>query len=669
MRSADGIMSPSCDARDAPLRQPWSMLLDDLVLEVLCLICQELDLRSIISLRQVSLFFSDLTHSRALWLSFLRSRLSEGCFLPHYIQDYRQLDTDTLESLVHRLTTLLPKWTSMSSAPATLVRLDLSLSVTWVQLVAGTWLLVASSNDRESQLSCYDLATPGTTHAYLPGCVRTAKAEIQDDGIVLALGLTHEAHALHVVTLRKPASETRNIFCQLAQLQGSSHVLMLSGDFVGCAVRGALNTPHLFNWRTGVVYEMEPPPGGLDLPVRRSVPHLMVLWGDQLVVVRTNCLEIYDMWHDTSTASFSQLIEVSGIWEVSVCSPVDAAPQSLSLVAISPAGIEMLSLHKLDDTIQLDQAVLVQMPTRPEPGTRQLPAIEHPLICSLRVGASGRRMLWISAAEASADALKYSLRLFQAPITTTIEKHHLCSTFENDEDPALWGVASLDFDDALGLVTVANVFGELAVFDYGSEPPFREHRWTKDLAYSPGPLPPRLSSDPIPLNTLPALRRSMTDEEMCQSRWCLARPPLRNHFPSEYLWAGTPCDDAWLLDHAYGFPGEVLLQAFRDEGDTNETGTEGIVFYVGDRFFYRSDDDCLHPHSCSLPADALDQIIGVAAAAQLPTCATALTVQYAYSNFFAREGGEWLWDGSEYGLRRNRWDELCARGGRPAVGW
>ncbi|KAF7319516.1 hypothetical protein HMN09_00290800 [Mycena chlorophos] len=540
------------------------MLLDDLVLEVLCLICQELDLRSIISLRQVSRFFSDLTHSRALWLSFLRSRLSEGCFLPHYIQDYRQLDTDTLESLVHRLTTLLPKWTSMSSVPATLVRLDLSLSVTWVQLVAGTWLLVASSNDCESKLSCYDLAvkpTQGTTHAYLPGRVRTAKAEIQEDGVVLALGLAHEAQAVYVVTLHKPANETRNVFCQLAQLQGSSHVLMLSGDFVGCAVRGGLNTPHLFNWRTGAVYEMEPPPGGLDLPVRRSVPHLMVLWGDQLVVVRTNHLEIYDIRHDTRTASFSQVIEVSGIWEVSVCSPLDATPQSLSLVAISPAGIEMLSLHKLDETIDLDQSVLVQMPTRPEPGTRQLPAIEHPLICSLRVGASGRRMLWISAAEASADALKYPLRLFQAPITTgtttdPIENHHLCSTFENDEDPAIWGVASLDFDDALGLVTVANVFGELAVFDYGSEPPFREHRWTKDLACSPGPLPPRLSSEPIPLSLLPALRRSMTDEEMYQSRWCPARPPLRNHFPSEYLWAGTPCDDAWLLDYAYG---EVLI--------------------------------------------------------------------------------------------------------------
>ncbi|KAF7319514.1 hypothetical protein HMN09_00290600 [Mycena chlorophos] len=473
----------------------------------------------------------------------------------------------------------------MSSVPATLVRLDLSLSVTWVQLVAGTWLFVASSNDRESKLSCYDLAvkpTQGTTHAYLPGRVRTAKAEIQEDGVVLALGLAHEAQAVYVVTLRKPESETPNVFCQLAQLQGSSHVLMLSGNFVGCAVRGGLNIPHLFNWRTGVVYEMEPPPGGLDLPARRSVPHLMVLWGDQLVVVRTNHLEIYDIRHDTRTASFSQVIEVSGIWEVSVCSPVDAPPQSLSFVAISPAGIEMLSLHKLDDTIQLDQSVLVQMPTRPEPGTRRLPAIEHPLICSLRVGASGRRMLWISAAEASADALKYPLRLFQAPITTgtTTENHHLCSTFENDEDPALWGVASLDFDDALGLVTVANVFGELAVFDYGSEPPFREHRWTKDLACSPGPLPPRLSSvseitvpqlqslnsskDPIPLNTLPALRRSMTDEEMCQSRWCLARPPLRNHFPSEYLWAGTPCDDAWLLNHAYDQPTPAYLEKLED---------------------------------------------------------------------------------------------------------
>nr|GAT57323.1 predicted protein [Mycena chlorophos] len=686
------------------------MLFDELVPEVLLLVCFELDLQSIYSLREVSRFFDRVTRTRVLWLTLLQNALNQGAFIPRYIENHSKLDSHTLESLVHRLTALVPKWsspTTSTSSPTPLMHRYLPLSVTWTRLIAGNWLFVASSDDLQSQLSCYDLAdldsASGTTHAYLPGRVRTALTEIQANGIVLALGLTHEAHAVYVITLRK--RDGRNVFCELARLEGSSHVLMLSGDFVGCAVRGGLNIPHLFNWRAGAVYELAPPPGGLDIPARRCVPHLMTLWNDQLVVVRAHCIEIYQIHHETRAAAFRKAIEVSVIWEINVGSPPDAPTGSLHFVALSPAGIELLSLRDLDaEEPQVDQTRLIQMPCgfsgnfTPTTSWQEPFEADHPLFCNLRVGASGRRMLWTSAVDASIRIDGHPLSLVQAPIAfgEPVDNQQMSTVFA-EKDPALWGLACVDFDDALGLVVVGNIFGELAVFDYGSEPPMGKHRWTKDLADCPEPLPPPLPSKPIPLDLLPALERFMTDEEICKSRaskWGKCErlvprprreatpPPFHDYFPTKFLWEGIPCDEAWLLDRLYGFPGEVLVQTHCYEGDS---GSERVVFCVGDRVLTRDNDVSEDPFSWPL----VDEDVNASGdpdsgdedsvpALQPPICATALTTQFAYTRFFAEEADfrvDFL-SVAELGLGvetmpgpstplRNRWEELRARGGRP----
>lgn len=47
------------------------------------------------------------------------------------------------------------------------------------------------------------------------------------------------------------------MFVRLASLPGMSHIRLLYGDFVGCAMGSNVSIPHLANWRTGVTYALE----------------------------------------------------------------------------------------------------------------------------------------------------------------------------------------------------------------------------------------------------------------------------------------------------------------------------------------------------------------------------------------------------------------------------
>lgn len=39
-----------------------------------------------------------------------------------------------------------------------------------------------------------------------------------------------------------------------------SHIRLLSGDFVGCAVKDDMSIPHLVNWRLGQTYPLDDSP-------------------------------------------------------------------------------------------------------------------------------------------------------------------------------------------------------------------------------------------------------------------------------------------------------------------------------------------------------------------------------------------------------------------------
>ncbi|KAF7307572.1 F-box domain-containing protein [Mycena indigotica] len=274
---------------------PFLELGEDVLLQLFALV----PVGDILSIRQVCTTLNRLTRLRSVWLNQLGWLFLQGVRIPPYIGDYLALDVADLESLVRRLSYASEKWALTGTpSPSRIWPIYLPQSITWLHLTQGRWLFVASSDDKVSKLSCWDIFrifsgnTEPIAEGYLPDKVKTGKVEVQDCDIILALGLGPRINSTCIVTLRK-AHEDYSLV-EIACLPHSTHVLMLSGSFVGCAIRQQSNIPHLIKWREGRVVEIPPPPGGFEAPGRRSVPHLMAFWGDKLVVIRSTTLETYD---------------------------------------------------------------------------------------------------------------------------------------------------------------------------------------------------------------------------------------------------------------------------------------------------------------------------------------------------------------------------------------
>ena len=63
---------------------------------------------------------------------------------------------------------------------------------------------------------------------------------------------------VEIISLRQ--YQGRYVFVRLAHLSGLSHIRLLSGDFVGCAVKDDMNIPHLVNWQSGQTYPLDDSP-------------------------------------------------------------------------------------------------------------------------------------------------------------------------------------------------------------------------------------------------------------------------------------------------------------------------------------------------------------------------------------------------------------------------
>jgi hypothetical protein len=98
----------------------------------------------------------------------------------------------------------------------------------------------------------------------------------------------------------------------------------------------------------------------------------------------------------------------------------------------------------------------------------------------IRVGASGLRMAWISGQHGAGpdeSPILIASRLHHIPDFGYGQKPSDGSVIGLEVDigdpsnfPCLWALASFDFDEAMGLLAVGNVFGELVLCDYVGSP-------------------------------------------------------------------------------------------------------------------------------------------------------------------------------------------------------
>ncbi|KAJ6577485.1 hypothetical protein B0H19DRAFT_1120121 [Mycena capillaripes] len=650
-----------------PIIMPLTSLDEDVVI----LVCLELTLSDIISIRQVCRFLCNATRTKAVWINILEPKNpEEGNLLPPYLKRYDLLDAVALEALVRRVSRLAHRWEAQDLSVVRSHCLFLPQSITWLRLVHGTWLLVTSSDSCSSKITCWDLSllfqgyTEPLAEAYLSGPVKTGKLEVQDSGIVLALGLGAECPFVHIITLRQHLG--RHVFCELCRIEDSSHVLMLCGNFVGCASRHGAMTPHLINWKETRVYDVPPPPGGLDIPGRRSVPHLMTIWSDSLVIIRKNTLEIYDFSSNTwDSVVFVKLIRTPTIWEAVVCNSVSTSlshdtPPPLRLLAISPVGIELCVVeHQLAKLNDDPDAVYPSFCL----ARHHMPKDPWYRLC---IGETGRRCLWLSTTEKrEAPHFVYT----NIPVQPTDTEMPRISWNNGQPDQlALWGIPVIDFDESLGLTVIGNCFGELAIYDHDGRYPERCGGLAMDFTDRQSAVPPLLPSMPLSIGLATHSMAASEPDPSVISQWSQDTLTLDKRWSKDWLspypgywnwdgWLGVPCDFAWLLEHAYGFPGPVIPQAFADDLDYS---CQHLLFRSGRRYFVFTLESDQQLRSWPL-TPAIRHFHVPNAQPESYIHRTALTVCSVYRAMFSEETQALEWGQ----VPRNRWIE---QGNREAPG-
>ncbi|KAJ6530909.1 hypothetical protein DFH09DRAFT_1409553 [Mycena vulgaris] len=644
------------------------MSLDSMSEDLIILVCLELSVADISSLRQVCRALHGATGAKVLWLNVLEQEVNQKAhILPPYLKTYDLLDAVSIQALVRRILTLARKWETRDLSPANAWRLHLPLSITWIRLVAGSWLFVASSDNQTSKLSCWDLSlvfrghTKPLAEAYLPGQVKTGKLEIQDCGVVMALGLGAESRSVHIITLRRQRSDS-HYFAELSRIDNSSHVLMLSGDFVGCALRNDTIEPHIINWKENRIYDIPPPPDGLDIPGRRSVPHLMTIWGERLVILRRDALEIYTLSLTTGDSIlFLKLLTTPTIWEAAVCEPESMSSTHtppLRLVVISPLGIEMCfigynTLAVLDEYRGCPTFRLARSPYY---------AAYQDSWYSVCVGQTSRRMLWMSAPPedwmVGGDPHFNYMDIPLLPLDT--KRPPIAWSDVGPDRPALWAVPVVDFDDALGLTIIGNCFGELSIYDHGGSHPELCAGLAVDFMDQPSPIPPLLPSMPISLGLLvaPPAKSSLSDWTPIVSQWSQDDIDLGEPWKTDWLsggygnwdqWQGALTDFAWYIEHQYGFPGPAIPQAYADDVNNN---CQHLLFRAGDRYFVFTPGQT--PALRSWPrVPPPRHFLVTEAQPEYPTRRTAITEADLYNSILRRE----MW----VGIGRHRWTEQAER--------
>ncbi|KAF7301738.1 F-box domain-containing protein [Mycena indigotica] len=552
---------------------PFEQLPTDLLLDI----CVMLTVSEILILRQVCSRLYAMTQEQVIWLRLLNNDPAR----------YHGLHSPKLEALAWRAQKLQEKWLAGDLSPAKVSRLYLPQSITWLRLVAGRWLFCTFSDNSTSGIGCWDITSTFDSHTgpiaigYLPGRVQTVQLEVQPSRIAIALGLGPEISAIHIVTLERCSSSGSYLFTELACIKDVSHVLLLSGNIVGCAVRHGDNVPHLLDWTTQELIGISQLPGSLDAMDRQSVPHGMFLLDDILVVARLGGLEVYSV---QDSIGFLKTIQTPVIWEVSACKPTSSL---LRLMIISPRGIEAIDVNAemlLEPGIKsLSTECLAPMPLC-ERRTR----LSTPWY-GLCAGSTGTRPLWISVASPPVGKSHRSRPLF---VNVNTDDLRLIEwTPGTASDVALWAVPVVDFDETLGITVFGNCFGELAIYDHCGRGLLQ---CTDTELYAPTTtaLSRVLPQSTIELSLPFGPQDDMPPEviEAAVAQWSKANiaisgPRWRSKPDMEgYLrradWQGFPCDWAWTLTHVYGFPGKVLPQAYKCEG---EEGEDRLLFQVGNR--------------------------------------------------------------------------------------
>ncbi|KAK7017341.1 hypothetical protein R3P38DRAFT_3201791 [Favolaschia claudopus] len=573
--------------------------------ELILGICSQLCVEDILRLRQTSRVLSRVTRTKSLWNYVLnRHGYMHGSFAS-YLGGYERLEASTLEALACRVARLDAKWKARDLSPVRDFQLRLPQSITWLRLVAGTWLFVASSDNYISKLTCWDVHSVFRVTTNLSPRHTFRRSALAP---------------IHVITFQKGSDG--HVFSELARVDGSSHVLMLAGDVLGCALRAGTIVPHLVNWKENKIH----------LIPQSDVPERPASHGDPKKHAGTRqdgiAPGLYSSLSGKGSSPPHQTRRRACHLEA-VVSSSPAEPSILRLLIISAVGIEMC-LIDVDILTEIDDEPICPrftVATRP----KDLVSYEAPWY-RLGIGPHFE-----------------TICIPSQPFTEEVPP--IAWSQDTPEQSALWGFPIFDVDDILGVTVVGNCFGELSIYDHVGNN--LAQQFTVDLPQGRKPI---LTHMPTPRNPQSYLGEA---DPAVLAGWSQDGIDLGGFWLTDWwtddlraIWHGK-----W--EHAYGFPGKIIPQAYVDDDDYT---VQRLLFRLGDRYLLYTADASpdLNMELMSWPVypSNRDRFFSLGdAEPERYTRPTAITEGEIYGYLQSDET-----DGV---ARRNRWAEQAERGGRP----
>lgn len=137
-----------------------------------------------------------MTKDKLVWIHLLRGLIIKNNIrLPPYTKPIAALSAEQVEALTRRAAWLGYRWSLGLIQPQAIAKLDIPRTVTWLRLVLGRWLFVASFDTQASCLSCWDVErafrekTTPVAECFFSGPVRSTQLELQTSRIVIAVSV------------------------------------------------------------------------------------------------------------------------------------------------------------------------------------------------------------------------------------------------------------------------------------------------------------------------------------------------------------------------------------------------------------------------------------------------------------------------------------------------
>ncbi|CAL1699380.1 unnamed protein product [Somion occarium] len=619
-----------------------------------------------------------LSTLKVLWLEILqRDIVAHALPMPSYCLPLGMLSANQVECLVRHLYQVNRNVWRPSEPYYRTIHLPSNRPITWVRLVLGQWVLIASSDTSSSIIALWHLSSllqvgrestvSPVAQAFLDGPVEQGLVQVHRyHGVTIALCLKKRIPCISVMTIENLGQTAA--FRQLTTIPDASHLRFLRGFYIGVAFSQNISIPSVHNWRTGDVDYLQTIPdlkgGYIDMAARSnwiaavSRMHLHIYILDFLGSGRCKFWRGLNMPIAMSSACFDE-------GSVSVVPSVDEESEKLYLCVGNRRGIHIYEVvcRPLDDHLELIPVWTHNL---------GLVAQKHEsLTVQPRFGASPHVITWLR----DCVDLSFLPTFVAARIPTPDSVVGTGDVIEISDPnlPSLYCQPVRDFDEARGVAIFGNAFGELALIDFSGVAGRSQE--ILESCFQPLSFPPSFGCDLLPTEPVhcvfappfPYCGGDLYDEhkEYLFELWREHEPEnIPEGWDTDWeLWGGWVCfvngfqfaGIASLLENAYHYYGQVipLLQRpydyliFEAGGFLFVLREHGLVPYIA--------YELIAPEELATMIDAND---GLASAPVTRIPKLDDTRHLELGNTQRR------WEYEREHQKRNRWQELVDRGGK-----